>query len=286
MTYLVLVSFVWAFSFPLIKGALSDLDSSFVSFARMLLSLVVFLPFLRITGTTFRDRLALIGIGAVQFGLMYVAYIATYRYLPAHLIALLTTTTPLFVTFINDIFSRKFHGAFFVSACLAVGAGAAIKYPDQRLAVNIQGVVLLQLSNIAFAFGQVAYARFKAHRPALHDRHVFALLYGGAVLVTGAFSLVTTNYATLAVGPRQLLSLAYLGVIASGICFFAWNKGATRVNPGLLAVMNNLKIPLAIVASLVWLRESTDYTRLVVGCALMAAALAVNEKLGVGRDGR
>ncbi|MBD3391269.1 MAG: EamA family transporter, partial [Chitinivibrionales bacterium] len=86
MANLILVSFVWAFSFVLIKGTLSGLDSNLVSFARMLLSLAVLLPFLRLAGTALRERIALVGIGAVQFGLMYAAYIATYRYLPAHVI--------------------------------------------------------------------------------------------------------------------------------------------------------------------------------------------------------
>ena len=39
--------------------------------------------------------------------------------------------------------------------------------------------------------------------------------------------------------------LVYLGIVASGIGFFLWNAGARRSAPGVLAVGNNLKIPLA-----------------------------------------
>ena len=42
--------------------------------------------------------------------------------------------------------------------------------------------------------------------------------------------------------------------------------------------MNNLKIPTAVIASLVILRESTDYARLLAGCALFAIALWINRK--------
>jgi len=284
MAYLTLVSFIWAFSFVLIKGVLSSLDSNFVSFARMLLSLAVFLPFLRPAGISVRERIYLITIGAVQFGLMYIAYIASYRYLPAHLVALLTTTTPIFVTLINDIITKRIHLVFFAAALLAVLAGIVIKYPQQSLSANCAGILLIQLSNIAFAFGQVAYAKLAGKNPAINSHKAFAFLYGGAVIATGAFSLALTDYCTLHVTGRQLFTLIYLGIIASGVCFFWWNKGAAAVNKGLLAIMNNLKIPLAIAASLIMLRENTDYIRLGIGCVLMFAAIVINEKFGAHKS--
>ncbi|MFC1851208.1 EamA family transporter [candidate division CSSED10-310 bacterium] len=48
MVYLIIVSLVWAFSFGLIKGNLTDLDSNFVAFARLLISFIIFLPWLRL----------------------------------------------------------------------------------------------------------------------------------------------------------------------------------------------------------------------------------------------
>jgi len=47
MWLLLLVSIAWGFSFGLIKGNLTGIDSNFISFARMAFSLVVFLPFLK-----------------------------------------------------------------------------------------------------------------------------------------------------------------------------------------------------------------------------------------------
>ncbi|MBD3421838.1 MAG: EamA family transporter [Chitinivibrionales bacterium] len=279
MLYLTIVSFIWAFSFVIIKGSLTGLDSNFVSFARLALSLLLFLPLMRLNGIRVRDRLLLVGIGGIQFGLMYVAYIATYQYLPAHVIVLLTTTTPIFVSAVNDIFSRRFHAVFLFSAVLAVLGGAVIRYPAQPLEVNLRGIALLQFSNIAFAFGQVAYVWVMKTVGTASNVRVFGLLYAGAVLVAGTFSLVSTDYDAIQFSGSQVLALAYLGLIASGLCFFLWNKGATKVNAGMLAIMNNLKIPLGIIASLIFLRESTDYLRLLAGCALMAAAVMVNARM-------
>ena len=79
MALLLLVSVIWAFSFGLIKRL--GLDGTFVSAARLGLAFLVFLPFLRWRGLAARTALQLAGIGAVQFGLMYLAYNESFRYL-------------------------------------------------------------------------------------------------------------------------------------------------------------------------------------------------------------
>jgi drug/metabolite transporter (DMT)-like permease len=279
MLYLLIVSIVWGFSFVLIKGTLVSLDSNFVSFARLLLSFVVFMPLIRPAETPLSDRVRLMMIGGVQFGLMYVAYVAAYQYLPAHVIALMTTTTPLFVTAFGDIYARKFNKGFFTAALLAVTGGAIIELPDQSLFANLYGIALIQISNAAFAFGQIAYKRLADSRRILQDRSVFGFTYAGAAIVAGSFSLFTTDFHNLSVHIHQWMVLLYLGFIASGLCFFLWNLGARRVNEGTLAVMNNLKIPIGVVTGLVILKEHADYARLLVGCALITAALYVNKRM-------
>jgi drug/metabolite transporter (DMT)-like permease len=76
-----------------------------------------------------------------------------------------------------------------------------------------------------------------------------------------------------------VLTLFYLGAIASGLSFFMWNIGARRVNAGTLAVFNDLKIPLAVAVSLLVFGEKTDLPRLLIGGAVILAALIVNERL-------
>ncbi|MBN2242034.1 MAG: EamA family transporter [Acidobacteria bacterium] len=279
MPYLIAVSFIWGFSFVIIKGWLVSLDPGFVSLARLLLSLLVFAPFMRLRGIRAGDGLRLGLIGGVQFGVMYVAYIAAYPYLPAHTIVLMTTTTPLFVTVFNGVFRGKLNTTFMLAALLAVAGGAVIQYPVQPLSVSLFGIGLIQASNAAFAFGQIAYKRWMASRPGLRDKNVFGFMYAGAVVVAGLFSLAATDYGRLAVSPGQWLFLLYLGIVASGICFFLWNLGARKVGDGSLAVMNNLKIPAGVVLSLLILGEATDYVRLVAGCILFASALWVNRKM-------
>ena len=78
MFWLVIVSVIWAFSFGLIKGQLTGLDSNFVAWARLLISMVVFLPFLRLDKLTRKTVWQLFITGMLQYGLMYAAYIYSY----------------------------------------------------------------------------------------------------------------------------------------------------------------------------------------------------------------
>ena len=278
MHLLVIVSFIWAFSFVLIKGNLLGVDASLVSFIRIGLSFLLFLPFLKTDNISFKTKLNLIFIGAIQFGVMYITYIASYQYLPGHMIAFLTTTTPLFITLFNDLFSRKIHPNFWFIAFLSVLGAVVIKYPNQQMKANLVGILLIQTSNITFAFGQISYKKVLAEHKNWNDRQIFALLYLGAFLITGLASILTTNFAKVSINFKQLLILIYLGLIASGVCFFWWNKGAKLVNEGTLAVMNNLKIPLAMIACLIILQEKTDYLRLILGSLFMGSALYINRK--------
>ena len=224
MIYLLIVSLVWAFSFGIIKGQLTGLDSNFVAFTRMFLSFILFLPFIKFRRISPQNIIGLVFLGMIQFGLMYVAYILAYQYLKAYQVALFTILTPIYVTVIHDAIEQRFHIRFLIAAILAI-LGAGI-------------IVLSDISWIEISIG-------------------FFLMQ------------VLTK--------MQILSLIYLGIVASGICFFLWNIGARKANAGTLSVLNNLKIPLAILVSLLFFNESVDLLRLIIGGLLVLFAMTISE---------
>ena len=69
-------------------------------------------------------------------------------------------------------------------------------------------------------------------------------------------------------------------MLASGVGFFLWNVGATRVRSGTLAVMNNAKVPLAVVVSLAFFGEQAPLPWLAASLLTMGVAvwLAENTK--------
>ena len=78
MLALIIVSIIWALSFGL-TAQVSDLGAPFVTAVRTVLAALVFLPFLSLKGWQFRRVMVFAGIGALQFGLMYLLYIASFR---------------------------------------------------------------------------------------------------------------------------------------------------------------------------------------------------------------
>lgn len=278
MPFLLIVSLLWAFSFGLIKGKLAGLDSAFISAARLGLALLVFLPFLRYKGLLLRDTLSLIALGAVQFGLMYLAYNESFNHLQAHEVALFTLTTPLFVTLLADALDKQFRLRALGAALLAVGGTALIVFQGKEIRPTLIGLGLVQVSNLAFACGQIGYKRIRARQPALRDRDIFALLYAGGFMLTVSLCIARTDLAALTLSLVQIKTLLYLGILASGVGFFLWNVGATRVSAGTLAVMNNAKIPLAVACSLIFFGETADLPRLGLSLALLASAVWLAEK--------
>lgn len=275
MLLLIAVSIVWAFSFGLIKR-LAGLDPTAIAAVRLALSLVVFLPFLRMRGIPASSRIRLFLIGMVQFGAVYILYLRSYAHLHAYEVALFTITTPIFVALADAAVERRWRTRYAAAAALSVAGAGAIVYNSVGASGVLAGFTLVQLSNLCFAVGQVAWRRERKRLPAAaSDASVFALPYAGALALTLAVSLFTTPWAGFHPAPAQWATIAYLGAVASGVCFFLWNVGATRVNAGTLAAINNAKIPLGIACSLIFFGEKADLTRLVLGGGLMAVGVWV-----------
>ena len=273
---MLIASLVWAFSFGLIKKYLGGLDANFVAFVRLALSFLLFLPLLKPRKTSPAMTFRLFMIGMVEFGLMYIFYIQSFSFLAAYQVALFTIFTPLYVTLIADLFRKRFQFFHFWTAILAVAGTALIVYSGLQKSNLLAGFVLVQASNICFAFGQVYYQRLVPCGGGLKNREHFAWLYLGGTAAALLAMLFFSGPLDLRLDASQLLVLLYLGMLASGLGFFLWNVGATRVEAGTLAVFNNVKIPLAVLVSLLFFGEHADWLRLVVGGGVMALALWLN----------
>ena len=277
MFFLVVASLLWAFSFGLIKYTLAGTNPMVVAWIRLALSFLVFVPFMkRRADSRLTARLAM--IGAVQYGLMYAAYLQAYSYLQAYEVALFTVLTPLYVVLINDIVEKKFNRLFFLCAMAASGAGAFICLGWGDLKRIGIGFLLMQVSNLCFAGGTVAYRKMMGDSPMRRDLKYFASLYGGAVLLLTLIMPLSLNAGDLDFTGMQWAVLLYLGLVPSGLAFFLWNYGARQSKSGTFAVMNNAKIPFGIVASLLVFGETADLSRLAVGALVLFLAILISER--------
>jgi drug/metabolite transporter (DMT)-like permease len=178
MPLLLIVSVIWALSFGL-TAQVSGLGAPFVTAARTVLAALVFLPFLDVRGLGLRRTLAFAGIGALQFGLMYLLYVASFRWLRPSEVALFTIFTPLFVTLVDDVLERRMSWRFLLTAALAVSGTGICVWTGLGRAGMLRGFLLMQGANLCFALGQVLYRR-AAPASGKRDRDLMGLLFLGA----------------------------------------------------------------------------------------------------------
>lgn len=281
MGNLVAASLIWALSFGLIKHVLiaPGVSPYGVTGVRLALSWCLFAPWMsRHVPRTLVGRL--IAVGAIQYGVMYLAYTPAFQFLDAHLVALFTVTTPLYVALIHDAMAKRLHPPTLMAAFLAVVGGAVVLGPGGHGGGVGWGVgaTLVQVSNLAFALGQVGYRKTLSAYLTLRDEDVFGWVYTGAVLVVVGPALRWGQGNLGRVTLPQSFTLLYLGLIPSGVGFYLWNRGARRARVGTVAVMNNAKIPLSVLCSVLVFGERPRWLPLLVGGAMMGAAVVWAER--------
>ena len=282
MTYLWFVTVLWAFSFSLIGVYLAGhVDNYFSVFSRVFLASLVFLPFIRFSKIPALLACKLMLIGAIQLGIMYFFFYSSFGYLTVPEVVLFTVFTPIYITLLYDILKRRFTLWYLATAILAVAGAVVIRY-NQLSPDFIAGFLLVQGANICFASGQVAYKFLmeneQATRKEPFPQHtVFGYFYLGALVVSLCGWLLFGDISRLPSTPVQWGVLLWLGVAASGAGYFLWNKGATIVDQGALAIMNNALVPAGLLVNLLIWNRDVNLLRLAAGGVIILAALWFNE---------
>lgn len=279
MLALLFSSLIWAFSYGLIKGNLTNLSPDFVAWTRMIIPFLLFMPFFSKKNLSIKHSLFLFFIGAVQYGIMYLLVIRSYAYLQAHQIVLFTAFVPIYVTLIHNLWQKSFSLFQLGIAILSFLGVLCIYLGDLTWNATLKGFLLVQLSDLCFAFGQVAYKRFRKKHKELQDQNVYALLFFGGVIITGVSTSSLQGWSSFALlTAKQNYLLLYLGAIASGLCFFLWNRASVKTPIGTLAVFNNVKIPLGVLVSLVFFQEKANYPGLFISFLFLFTALILSHK--------
>ena len=259
MAYLIAISILWSFSFGIIKYGLAGIDSSFISFARNVIALTFFSSVTIYNIKKFSFDLKLVGIGALQFGLMYIFYIESYQYLPAYLIATFTITTPIYVVLASKYLNGNSLNRNGIYAILLVIIGSYLmRFNSLNLKDYMLGFVLIQCANIFFATGQILFKKWNDKNKDKDIVHNFSQLFFGATLITSIFYFLGSSESAI-LNQNNLFALFFLGILSSGIGFLMWNIGATKVSAEKLAIMNNAVIPIAIFNSYLIFGEEINF---------------------------
>lgn len=285
MGFLVFVTVLWAFSFSLIGEFLAGrVDSDFAVLSRILLAALVFVPFMRWRGVPSGLRLGILASGMLQFGVTYLCLYRSFSYLTVPEVLLFTIFTPLYVTLLDDALSRRFSPVALIAAAVATVGAGIIRY-DSLSSDFLTGFLLLQVANAAFAAGQVGYKHTMKRYPVpIPAFRTFGYFFLGALVIALPSFLIFGNSDRLPSTSLQWGILIWLGLAASGLGMFLWNRGGCRVDAGTLAIMNNALVPAGLLVNLLIWNRDADLLRLTLGGTVIALSLWINGRYRSGTN--
>ncbi|NRD71775.1 EamA family transporter [Shewanella sp. VB17] len=273
MVYLLVSTLIWSFSFSLIGSQLSSVDPYLAIMIRAALAMVFFLPFIkpmRISSINVNMML----VGAIQLGLMYCFYFNAFRYISVNEILLFNITTPIYLILIDNLIKkRNLTKNLILVICSVVGA-----YVIRDTIIGsdvIIGFLLIQGANLCFAMGQVMYGKVVIKNKQINN---FAYFYFGAFLVSLIAYAGLGDANNLIITDEQLITLVYLGIVASGLGYYLWNVGSKLVTTTQLAIANNLLIPVGILVNITLWDGEFNLIKLTIGSVIIMATLYIDIK--------
>ena len=277
MRYLIAITVLWAFSFSLIGQYLAgQVDSDLAVLVRVGIAVAVFLPITRWRNLPFK----LVGgfwiAGALQFGITYLCLYRSFNVLTVPEVLLFTVLTPMYVTLLDDALARRFNRWALIAALVAVTGGIIIRFRPLD-GEYLMGFILLQISNAAFAAGQVLCRRLLLTYPTREPLHrFFGHFFLGALVLALPSFLLFGDMSRLPQTSMQWAVLGWMGLFATALGMYWWTKGSTLVDAGVLAIMNELHVPAGLLVNvLIWNRE-TDLKRLAGGAAVICLSFWLN----------
>ena len=276
MRYLLFVTVLWAFSFNLIGEYLAgQVDSYFAVLTRVLLAGLVFLPLTRWRGVEPRFVGGVMLVGALQFGITYVCLYLSFNVLTVPEVLLFTVLTPVHVALFDDLLNRRFNFWAWPPRwwrCWARRSSATTGSP----ASSSRASCCCNWPTPPSPPARCCKRLVRKYPSELPQRQRFGYFFVGALLVALPAWLLFGDPQRLPAGELQWGVLVWMGLLATALGQFWWNKGATEVDAGTLAVMNNLHVPVGLLLNLLIWNQHADLPRLALGGAVIVASLWVN----------
>jgi len=171
-----------------------------------------------------------------------------------------------------------FNPLYLLTAGLAVTGAYVIKFSHINEGF-FTGFMMVQGANICFALGQVLYKKLLENDALKNIKQstIFGYFHFGALAISAVAFLLFGNTAKITPDITQWAVLIWLGVVASGLGYFLWNRGATQVDSGILAIMNNAVVPLGLIVNFLLWGQNINYANLIIGGGLIIAALFIHK---------
>ena len=210
---------------------------------------------------------------------MYIFYLSAFNFTSVPRVLLFTTTTPLYIAITDSLITKKFRSSIYLLAFFSTLGAILIRstYFDLN---DLVGFFFIQCANICFAFGQILYKNLKMKNNVYTNIYSdFAFFFFGSLLVSCGGLLISPYSLPLSLGIVDVIAILWLGIIATGLGYFMWNRGAVEVSSSTLAVTNNLVIPLGLFVEVLFFSSNAHLELLIIGTCIIIASIASSLKI-------
>ena len=299
MVDLVTTAFIWGFSFALAKKALNNLSPYELVTIRLALGALT--VFILTNFSAFRVPRILSGsakksfkreklkvaflIGLFEFASTYILYTWSLKFLPSGVVGTLTLLTPVLTYSVSMLAGiSKWSGKALLSISLSI-LGAALCFPMTRIfagfhpeASAVTGFMLIMISNLFFAVGNVIITKTERRGLWTQSLTFHGLGVGALLALMACFVFPAGNYSRFSDYHVWLLPF-YLGIVATGLGFFLWNRGVQKVSATAASVVGNFKAPFSILWGALLLGESVSWSLMAGLLCLLAAVQVLPKKI-------
>ena len=275
---LIITAAIWGFAFVVVKDSLDYMGAVYmIAFRYTLAAVVMSLIFIK-RWKYLNKKTVLHGLITGSF--LFIAYITQTigcKYTTAGKNAFLTTIYVILIPFICWIMYKKRPGWYvFVAAFLSItGIGLLALGTGDSAGLNA-GDSLTLICGFFFAMHIVFSERYadKGDDPLLLTllQFIVSALFGW---ILAPFFDGVPPFAALS-NPRIIISLLYLGLFSTMVCFSLQNIGLKYVQSSLASILLSFESVFGVIFSTIILKERLT-PRMTIGCCLIFGALLLAE---------
>ena len=277
---LLLTAAVWGFAFVVVKDSLDYVGSVYMVAIRFSIAAIgLAIIFCKRLKKIDKKHLLMGGVTGLFLFLAYLVQTIGCSYTTAGKNAFLTTIYVILIPLIVwPLYKKRPHWHVFVAAGLSLtGIGLLALGGDDISGINI-GDILTLLCGLFFAL-HILWTE-KCNKESCDTiiitmlQFAFAAFFGWilAPFMDGAFPIVAIQT------PKVVLSMLYLGLFSSMICFSLQNIGLKYVQSSLASLFLSFESVFGVLFSTIFLHETLTL-KMAVGCVLIFSAIVIAECL-------
>ena len=209
-------------------------------------------------------------LGTLNIGLFFaLIFTAAYR-LPGGLASTVTAMSPLAVMVLAALLIRERPTALGIGGGVIGVAGVALLVLRAGVSIDVLGLLAAIGAVLVSGVGFVLVKRWE--RPAdLLTVTGWQLAAGGLVLVPVA---LLVEGRPPAIDAPAALAYAYLGIIGTGVAYFVWFRGLTRMTAGSTSLLGLVNPVVGTVLGVVFMREAFGPSQLIGIVLVLGGVLA------------